>query len=220
MRSSFSFCMRKHREEFGDRGCALVQSTLPLWMDGISDRPSGHEALGRRMENSSQPEIRRGRFLRSQVTQLGLEPQSPLSGQFDFRAQHEGTGLGVPTRFIRSARSIALNTSPNLVIGRPPFHLYLQRVCVQRPLDYFDFSRGTLAPLFRASDSPIAIACFLLFTIPPLPPFPERRVPRFLRRMAARTDSLAAFPYLAIVPSCGFVPVIESLHTRRFGDEN
>lgn len=105
------------------------------------------------------------------------------------------------------------------MIGRPPFHLYLQRVCVQRPLDYFDFSRGTLAPLFRASDSPIAIACFLLLTIPPLPPFPERRVPRFLRRIAARTDSLAAFPYLAIGPSYGFVPVIESLHTRRFGDE-
>jgi len=27
--------------------------------------------------------------------------------------------------------------------------------------------RGTLAPFFRASESPMAIACFLLFTFPP-----------------------------------------------------
>jgi hypothetical protein len=48
--------------------------------------------------------------------------------------------------------------------------------------------RGTLAPFFRASDSPIAIACFRLFTRPPLPPRPDRSVPRFRRPVADFTD--------------------------------
>jgi hypothetical protein len=41
----------------------------------------------------------------------------------------------------------------------------------------------------------MAMACFLLLTRPPLPPFPERRVPRFRRRMVLPTDLLAALPY-------------------------
>src|SRR5260370_5228038 len=58
---------------------------------------------------------------------------------------------------------------------------------------------GTLAPFFRASESPIAIACLRLFTAPPLPPFPERRVPFFLRRAALSTDLPAALPYLRLL---------------------
>jgi hypothetical protein len=37
-------------------------------------------------------------------------------------------------------------------------------------LGYAAFFLGTLAPFFRASESPIAIACLRLFTLPPLPP--------------------------------------------------
>ena len=48
----------------------------------------------------------------------------------------------------------------------------------------------------------MAIACFRLFTRPPLPAFPERNVPCFFRRMALFTDFPAAFPYLGIVASC------------------
>jgi len=44
----------------------------------------------------------------------------------------------------------------------------------------------------------MATACFLLFTGPPFPPFPERRVPRFRRRMALATFLLALLPYRAI----------------------
>jgi hypothetical protein len=44
------------------------------------------------------------------------------------------------------------------------------------------------------------MACFLLFTRPPLPPLPERSVPLFLRVIALLTDFPAAFPYLAITP--------------------
>src|SRR5690349_4889389 len=43
--------------------------------------------------------------------------------------------------------------------------------------DFFfdaDFLRGTFAPLARASERPIAIACLRLFTLPPLPPRPLR----------------------------------------------
>jgi hypothetical protein len=60
---------------------------------------------------------------------------------------------------------------------------------------------GTLAPFLRASDSPIAIACFLLFTVPPFPPIPERNAPCLRRRIALLTDFAALFPYLAIVSS-------------------
>jgi hypothetical protein len=47
----------------------------------------------------------------------------------------------------------------------------------------------------------MAIACFRLFTAPPFPPFPDRKVPRFLRRMALSTVLLADLPYLAIFSS-------------------
>jgi hypothetical protein len=63
---------------------------------------------------------------------------------------------------------------------------------------FFDepFFGGTLAPSLRASDKPIAIACFLLVTF-----FPDRplfNVPAF-RSCIARSTFLDAFlPYLAI----------------------
>jgi hypothetical protein len=65
------------------------------------------------------------------------------------------------------------------------------------------FFGGTFAPCFRASDKPMAIACFLLLTRPPLPPFPDRNVPCFLRRSALATRLLAALPYLAMNASLG-----------------
>src|ERR1700686_994066 len=60
---------------------------------------------------------------------------------------------------------------------------------------YAAFLRGTFAPFLRASERPIAIACFRLFTVPPLPPRPDFSVPRFLRRIALATVFPAAFPY-------------------------
>lgn len=58
------------------------------------------------------------------------------------------------------------------------------------------FRGGTLAPFFRASESPMAMACLRLFTTPPLPPLPDRSVPLFSRRTALSTLLPAAFPYL------------------------
>ena len=64
------------------------------------------------------------------------------------------------------------------------------------PLDFrFD---GTFAPFFRASESPIAIACFLLFTLPPFPPLPLRSVPFFRFFIALSTLLPAAFPYFRV----------------------
>src|ERR1700751_3047599 len=60
---------------------------------------------------------------------------------------------------------------------------------------YAAFLRGTFAPFCRASESPIAIACFRLFTVPPLPPLPDFKVPCFFLRIALSTDLLAALPY-------------------------
>ena len=61
--------------------------------------------------------------------------------------------------------------------------------------DDFRFE-GTFAPLARASESPIAIACLRLFTLPPLPPRPLRSVPAFRFFIADRTERPAPAPYL------------------------
>jgi hypothetical protein len=53
---------------------------------------------------------------------------------------------------------------------------------------------GTFAPFLRASESPIAIACFRLVTRPPCPDLPLFNVPRFRRLMALSTDLDAAPP--------------------------
>ena len=57
------------------------------------------------------------------------------------------------------------------------------------------FFGGTLAPLLRASDKPMAIACLRLLTVRPEPLLSD---PRFWRRMALATDLLAVLPYFAI----------------------
>ena len=62
------------------------------------------------------------------------------------------------------------------------------------------FFLGTLAPFLRASDRPMAMACLRLVTTPPLPPFPERSLPRFSLCIAFLTLSLAALPYFAMSP--------------------
>src|ERR1041385_156187 len=53
------------------------------------------------------------------------------------------------------------------------------------------FFLGTFAPFLRASESPIAIACLRLLTVPPLPPLPDFKVP-FLRRRIALSTLLPA----------------------------
>jgi hypothetical protein len=55
---------------------------------------------------------------------------------------------------------------------------------------------GTFAPFSRASESPIAIACLRLVTVPPCPALPRFSVPLFRRFIALFTDLPAAFPYL------------------------
>ena len=62
--------------------------------------------------------------------------------------------------------------------------------------DEDDFLRGTLPPARRASDSPIAIACFRLVTF--LPDRPLFSVPRFRSCIAFSTFCDAFLPYFAI----------------------
>ena len=65
--------------------------------------------------------------------------------------------------------------------------------------DFFEeaFFDGTFPPSRRASDSPMAIACFLLFTFFPLDP--DMSVPFFLSCIAFSTLSCAFSPYFATV---------------------
>jgi hypothetical protein len=62
------------------------------------------------------------------------------------------------------------------------------------PLDFF--FGGTFAPFFRASESPIAMACLRLFTVPPFPPGPDFNWPRFSLCIAFSTLLLADLLYL------------------------
>jgi hypothetical protein len=57
------------------------------------------------------------------------------------------------------------------------------------------FSRPIYDLFSRASDNPIAIACFRLFTFRPLP---DLSVPFLRRRIALSTRFDAAFPYLRL----------------------
>jgi hypothetical protein len=59
--------------------------------------------------------------------------------------------------------------------------------------------RGAFAPFSRASLSPMAMACFRLFTVRPEPLF---RVPFFRRCMADFTVLDAFFPYFAMSDPC------------------
>ena len=56
-----------------------------------------------------------------------------------------------------------------------------------------DFFRATFLPFLRASDRPMAIACFLLVTFLPLPLL---SVPRLRRRIADATSFDALFDVL------------------------
>jgi hypothetical protein len=71
----------------------------------------------------------------------------------------------------------------------------LRRVDDFRRVDAFlaDAFLGTLAPAFRASDKPIAIACFRLFTF--FRERPARSVPVFRSCIAFLTFEAAFFPY-------------------------
>lgn len=68
--------------------------------------------------------------------------------------------------------------------------------------DRDDFRDGTFAPFFRASLSPMAIACLRLFTFWP---DPLLSVPFFLRRMVDSTFFDADLPYFAMLTSISFV---------------
>jgi hypothetical protein len=63
-------------------------------------------------------------------------------------------------------------------------------------LDRVCFFGGTLAPFLRASESPMAMACFRLRTVFPLRPLCS--FPFFLFSIACLTDSCDFFPYRAM----------------------
>jgi hypothetical protein len=65
--------------------------------------------------------------------------------------------------------------------------------------------RGTFAPFFRASLSPIAIACLRLFTLRPEPLF---SVPFFLRCIVDFTFFEADLPYFAIAAPWALSPLV------------
>ena len=83
------------------------------------------------------------------------------------------------------------------------------------------FFFGTLAPAFRASERPIAIACLRLVTL--RPDLPLLSVPRFLSCIARFTFDWAALPYFRIasllrsgarVPTCSRAQQVDENQNR------
>ena len=104
----------------------------------------------------------------------------------------------------------------NVADSSDAFSLGVQRSILQRSsaLFFLAFLPGTFPPARRASDSPMAMACFRLVTF-----FPERplfKVPLLRSRIALLTFSAAFLPYLAI-RATPFKFFNYSL-TRRFDD--
>src|ERR1041385_9325514 len=99
-----------------------------------------------------------------------------------------------PPQCLSALRRIDVNRAPArfyflLDFFLPPFFL--------PPFFFPPFFFGTLPPALRASDNPIAIACFLLVTF-----FPERPLlsfPFFRSCIARLTFFCAVLPYLAII---------------------
>jgi hypothetical protein len=87
-------------------------------------------------------------------------------------------------------------------------YAYLDRLRFRPP-----FLRGTFFPFLRASESPIAIACLRLFTLPPFPPRPLRSVPRLRLRIALSTSLLA--PRLYFFPVDFFLPLFRAMMLPR-----
>src|SRR5437588_12040990 len=76
-------------------------------------------------------------------------------------------------------------------------HLFLDEDFFFEDFFFEDFFFGTFPPSLRASDSPMAIACFLLVTF--LPDLPLFSVPSLRSCIAFLTFFCAFLPYFAIV---------------------
>jgi hypothetical protein len=72
--------------------------------------------------------------------------------------------------------------------------------------DFLERFFGTLAPFFRASESPIAIACFLLLTF--LPDLPLLSVPAFRFFMARPTFFAAPLEYFRFFAFLAIAPIL------------
>ena len=80
-----------------------------------------------------------------------------------------------------------------------PSHPHLAK----RLHDFFERFLGTLAPFFRASESPIAIACFLLLTfLPDLPPLSVPDLRFFMARPTFFAAPLEYFRFFAFLAIC------------------
>src|SRR3954468_14603058 len=104
----------------------------------------------------------------------------------NFTPVPRGSGAAIVIRCERQEAYLALDAE----------RLRLAPELLRRPDDLLFRAAGTFAPFFRASESPMAIACLRLFTLPPFPPGPDFNVPLFLRRIALSTDFPADFEYL------------------------
>jgi hypothetical protein len=121
--------------------------------------------------------------------------RAPCSRRYDERFAVERL---VVARFVVERFAVERFAVDRLAVGRDfdaarlvPPDVEARFVEVFFPLARF---AGTLAPFSRASESPMAIACFLLVTVPPCPDLPRLSVPFFRRCIALFTDLPAAGP--------------------------
>jgi hypothetical protein len=119
---------------------------------------------------------------------LQPRPGGPRKDPGDAAAVREVTVRGVDDRVHGLLEQVAVNDLEQAARGGLD--------AGEDPVYFFFLLRGTLAPERRASDKPIAIACFRLFTF--LPERPLFSVPRLRSCIARFTFCCAFLPYLAM----------------------
>jgi hypothetical protein len=142
---------------------------------------------------------------RARRTPMGSPPptRNATPRTFSSRRCSDGTLLRWDVQFVFGIVGDGINSSKRSPVYRP-HHLLVRpaRVYDRRfPAD-FDFFFllaffGTFFPARRASDRPMAIACFLLFTVRPERPL--FNVPRFRSCIAFSTLVLAALLYFLAI---------------------
>ena len=142
--------------------------------------PLRHELPQPWLSNSSFKHRRRVQLRRHPNGAL-VDDQRPsrMIGNESVILEPEGLGLAFPHQF-----EVGLRAQP---VGRPLVvsARSSSATCATRQ-PHADFFAGTFLPFARASERPIAIACFLLFTVLPL--LPLLSVPALRRFMAPFTS--------------------------------
>jgi hypothetical protein len=141
---------------------------------------------------------------RSSSTRGSVWPSSWASADPEAASRFASAAAAASSSAVRSFNRPSVAQVEAARAGRLEEGYFLRR---EDPRLRLDRRRGTLPPSRRASDNPIAMACFRLFTVLPDPP--DLSWPRFISCMARSTFFWAFWPYFLSAISNPFLVSME-----------